>query len=297
MDSKHLHPGSSGDVVDPMLADLTSALARTKNPEFARDHNVLQPQVAPFRRLSWKEIAVQIPLELKQIEDSTEELRAPVEQDLPTADAENPMQEAPPTQAVQEAHKAFESPVTEDFLEPKPACPVEPAIDEAMIKRIREDAYAEGLSAGKAITENEREAELAAQYTQLQQLMSSLSSDKVIDMDIVTHSIKNAVLSLASDRIGIELADMPEPLLMRLDSLLNNLSHLIGKREVYVSPDDVPLLQKFLDNQPNPPLIHLQSEPALLRGDARVRIGGAEVTDLLRDRARHFFSEDTPEVL
>ena len=90
---------------------------------------------------------------------------------------------------------------------------------------------------------------------------------------------------------------MPDPLLTRFETMLDNLSHLVGKREVFVSPDDVAILQKCLTDQPNSPSINLRADPELLRGDARVRVGGAEVTDLLRDRARHFFNEKTPEVL
>jgi flagellar assembly protein FliH len=297
MDNQPFSESSSGDPVDSQRVDLTDVLARTKKPDFARTDNKLQPQAAPFRRLSWIDIAIQVPQEPELIEDYVVEPHISAEQNLPTTNPESLIQEAPTAQPPEPAHQEAESSGDEDVLELKPTDPPEPAIDEKMLQSIRDDAYAEGLSAGKAMTENEREAELSVQYTQLQRLISSLSSDKVVDMDIVTQSIRDAVLSLASDRIGLEITDMPDPLLVRFETMLNNLSHLVGKREVFVSPDDVPILQKCLSDQPNPPLIHLQGEPELLRGDVRVRVGGAEVTDLLRDRAQNFFNEKTSEVL
>ena len=297
MDNQPFPASSSGGSVDSQRVNLSDVLARTKKPDFALTDNKLQPQDAPFRRLSWVDIAIKVPQEPELIEDSVVEPNILAEHNSPTTNPESLIQVAPAIQALQPAHKESESSEAEDVLELQSTGPAEPAINEEMLQSIRDDAYAEGLSAGKAMTENEREAELTVQYTQLQRLISSLSSDKVVDMDIVTHSIKDAVLSLASDRIGIEVTDMPDPLLTRFETMLNNLSHLVGKREVFVSPDDVPILQKCLTDQPNPPSIHLRGEPELLRGDARVRVGGAEVTDLLRDRARHFFNEETPEVL
>ena len=44
---------------------------------------------------------------------------------------------------------------------PEPRHPPAPPVDEAMHQRIRDDAYAEGFSAGKAITQGEREVALA----------------------------------------------------------------------------------------------------------------------------------------
>ncbi|WP_424178200.1 FliH/SctL family protein [Yoonia sp. TsM2_T14_4] len=186
-------------------------------------------------------------------------------------------EEAPPPQAEAPAHPVEQT--------PEPRHPAAPPVDEKMLQRIRDDAYAEGLSTGKAITQSEREAELAAQFTQLQELTVSLGSEQVFDMDVVARSIEDAVLTLASERIGVALTDMPEPLLLRLDTLLDNLAHLLGTREVFVCPEDVPLLQKCLDTHPNPPLIYLRGDPTMQRGDARLRVGGAEVSDLLRDRA------------
>jgi len=260
--------------------DLADLLSKNKDPAFALVDSAARQSDQTFRPLSWEQIAVRIPLE----PDLThEDSLAPVA--LPELDAVLPegallspddTPEETPTPAV------LAQPVEQA---PEPRHPAAPPVDEKMLQRIRDDAYAEGLSAGKAITQSEREAELAAQFTQLQELTVSLGSEKVFDMDVVARSIEDAVLTLASERIGVALTDMPEPLLMRLDTLLDNLAHLLGTREVFVCPEDVPLLQKCLDTHPNPPLIYLRGDPTLQRGDARLRVGGAEVSDLLRDRA------------
>jgi len=256
--------------------DLADLLSKNKNPAFALVDSASRQSDQTFRPLSWEQIAVRIPVETELTHDDS---HAPVT--VPELDAAMPEGALLPLDDTPE-ETAPPPPVERA---PEPRHPTAPPVDEKMLQRIRDDAYAEGLSAGKAITQSEREAELAAQFTQLQELIVSLGSEQVFDMDVVARSIEDAVLTLASERIGVALTDMPEPLLMRLDTLLDNLAHLLGTREVFVCPDDVPLLQKCLDTHPNPPLICLRGDPTMQRGDARLRVGGAEVSDLLRDRA------------
>ncbi|EAQ07427.1 hypothetical protein SKA53_11358 [Yoonia vestfoldensis SKA53] len=267
---------------DPDQLNLAELLSKHKDPAFALVASASRQSDQTFRPLSWAQIAIKIPVETALAdEDSLAPIAASaMGTDLP----EEPLlsgddlpEEAPPPQAEAPAHPIEQA--------PEPRHPAAPPVDEKMLQRIRDDAYAEGLSTGKAITQSEREAELAAQFTQLQELTVSLGSEQVFDMDVVARSIEDAVLTLASERIGVALTDMPEPLLLRLDTLLDNLAHLLGTREVFVCPEDVPLLQKCLDTHPNPPLIYLRGDPTMQRGDARLRVGGAEVSDLLRDRA------------
>jgi flagellar assembly protein FliH len=267
---------------DPDQLNLAELLSKHKDPAFALVASASRQSDQTFRPLSWAQIAIKIPVETALAdEDSLAPIAASaMGTDLP----EEPLlsgddlpEEAPPPQAEAPSHPVEQAPESRH--------PAAPPVDEKMLQRIRDDAYAEGLSTGKAITQSEREAELAAQFTQLQELTVSLGSEQVFDMDVVARSIEDAVLTLASERIGVALTDMPEPLLLRLDTLLDNLAHLLGTREVFVCPEDVPLLQKCLDTHPNPPLIYLRGDPTMQRGDARLRVGGAEVSDLLRDRA------------
>ena len=272
------------------LADL---LSKNKDPAFSLVDSASRQTDRTFRRLSWSEMAVKIELEPDVIDEAS--LLPEVASELVPAMSQAEFLSADDTpDEAQSAPTEVLPPTAPRALEP--SHPVSPKLDDAMILRIRDDSYAEGLSAGKAITHSEREAELAAQFTQLQKLTVSLGSDQVFDMDVVARSIEDAVLTLASERIGVALTDMPEPLLKRLEGLLDNLAHLLGTREVFVCPDDIPLLQKCLDTHPNPPLIYLRGDLTMQRGDARLRVGGAEVSDLLRDRATSLLRKSGAEV-
>lgn len=286
------------DTHDARQVELADMLSKCKDAPFALLDSASRQIDRTFRRLSWSQIAVRLELEPDALDTDNflpevavevpgiqpDELSAtdlPDELPPQSAEALSPIEVFPPTTT----HRSDQTD------------PMERDLDETVIQSIRDEAYAEGLSAGKAITQSEREAELAAQFAQLQKLMVSLGSEQVFDMDVVARSIEDAVLTLASERIGIELTLMPEPLLTRLEGLLDNLAHLLGKREVFLSPEDIPLLQKCLDSHPNPPLIYLRGDPTMQRGDAKLRVGGAEVSDLLRDRATTLLRDNATELV
>ena len=232
-----------------------------------------------FRALSWSDVAVPLPDPPTDPVENTAADEAAIESaELPAADEphaapaelETPLPEPEPA----------EPEVPADMpAEPEP--PQAPAIDEAELQRIRDDAYAEGLSAGKAMTESEREEELRAQLERLEQIITRLSADDLIETDVLSARIQASVLELASQRIGFALEDMPQVMTTRIEGLMADMAHLAGIRELFVAPDDLELVQRGLDAQKVPSNVQLRADPSLHRGDARLRVGGAEISDTL----------------
>jgi flagellar assembly protein FliH len=278
--------------------DLAKVLARIRKPVFERENNAPGTSKATFHLLSWAELAIQIPSE----PEPAEEQQAELDHTRPSSEEYTLLDETTSLEgqaAELDGDGVASDPTTvmqgPEFIAPTP--PAAPIMDKAMIQKIKDEAYAEGLSAGKAMTESEREAELSAQFIQLQQLMTALNSADVFDMEAAANSIEDAVLTLASERIGMVLTDMTEPLARRLETLLDSLAHLIGIREVFVAPEDILLMQRCIDEHPNPPALHLRSDPSMQRGDARLRVGGAEVADLLRDQAPSMLTKKSVEAV
>jgi flagellar assembly protein FliH len=274
----------------PQPVDLASVLAQVRNPVFKRENNAPGKVETKFRLLSWAKLAIKIPLESEPAEEQQVEPdhTRPSGQENTLLDETTSLEGQAAELGDDKVASAVASDSTTAMQSPElivPAPPPAPVMDEVMIQKIRDEAYDEGLSAGKAMTESEREAELATQFIQLQQLMTALNSADVLDIEAVANSIEDAVMTLASERIGMALTDMTEPLARRLETLLDSLAHLIGIREVFVAPEDMSLMQRCIDEHPNPPALHLRSDPSMQRGDARLRVGGAEIADLLRDQA------------
>jgi len=278
--------------------DLANVLAQVGNPVFERNNNAPGTNETTFRLLSWAKLAIKIPLEPEPAEEQqvVPDNTRPLGEENTLLDESTSLEGQAAELGDDKVASAGAIDSTTAMQGPQLIVPA-PVMDEVMIQKIKDEAYGEGLLAGKAMTESEREAELATQFAQLQQLMTALNSADVFDMQAAANSIEDAVLTLASERIGMVLTDMTEPLSRRLETLLDSLVHLIGIREVFVAPEDMSLMQRCIDEHPNPPALHLRSDPSMQRGDARLRVGGAEVADLLRDQAPSVLAKKSVETV
>ena len=270
----------------PPAANIEALLALGRSAttgQFAK--TVRSTSDTTFRALSWSDVAVpladQPPVPVEDTpegetttdpEDTNETTKIPAEDDHPSEPVE--------TEATPEPEVDPDPEIAED-AQPSDEPPAPPAIDEAELQRIRDDAYAEGLSAGKAMTESAREHELSVQLQQLEQIIARLGADDLIETDVLSGRIHASVLELASQRIGFALEDMPDVMITRIETLIADMAHLAGIRELFVAPDDLELVRRGFDSHQNPPPLQLRSDPSLHRGDARLRVGGAEISDTL----------------
>lgn len=275
-------------------ANMGDILQGLQGRGFAKDGDMPRKASGSFRHLTWRDLAVQHPVALVEPDPAPELASEDFGPDgAGEADAEgdagNPdATEADGPAASQSADPSVElrNPVRRETDVIVPAAASAPAVDEQMLQKIRDDAYAEGLSAGKAMTENEREAELTQQFDRLRALIERMEATDVLDIATMSKSLKLAVLELASQRVGLLLTEMPDILAERIETLVQNLSHLSGQRELFLAPDDVPLVQNGYLARQNSLQLHIVADPALRRGDARLRIGGAEMSDLMSEMAK-----------
>lgn len=272
-------------------AALLQALDHLRGHKFAKDQDAPRPQAAPFRALSWSDLAVRLSVKSAERDAPEQEAAADSDRDAGYTPPDGPEPDPPPARQHEEGDEAAtlaDLPVVEDahhtpMPDPQPIEPQAPTLDQAALQKMLDDAYAEGLSAGKAMTESEREAELSAQFERLDQIMARLEAPDLLDIGALATSINKAVLALASQRVGCVLDEMPERLVHNIDQLLENLAHLSGQRELFLSPEDLGLVGAFFSTRQTAPLVQVQADPALLRGDVRLRIGGVEMTDVLAD--------------
>jgi flagellar assembly protein FliH len=260
----------------PPAANIEALLALGRSAttgQFAK--TVRSTSDTTFRALSWSDVAVPLADQPPVPVEDTPEGETTADAEDTSETTEIPAEDDHPSEPVEP------DPEIAEDAQPSDGPPAPPAIDEAELQRIRDDAYAEGLSAGKAMTESAREHELSVQLQQLEQIIARLGADDLIETDVLSERIHASVLELASQRIGFALEDMPDVMITRIESLIADMAHLAGIRELFVAPDDLELVRRGFDSHQNPPPLQLRSDPSLHRGDARLRVGGAEISDTL----------------
>ena len=194
----------------------------------------------------------------------------------------DPSGEAPlAVEGLETAVPAAADPVQAAPLNLAPAPP--PMIDEAQKQKIREEAYHEGFSAGKAMTESEREAELAERIADLDRLVGALSDPELLDIDLLSAQIRQSVLSLATERAGSQIDNFPEPFLDRLETMLRNVQHMSGKRELFVCQADLDVINAGLPDYKDLSQVKMRVDARLGRGDVKMRVGGGEISDLFEN--------------
>ncbi|HCW84857.1 MAG: FliH/SctL family protein [Planktotalea sp.] len=290
--------------VDYIPTDLQTVLSGMRGSEFARDSKAPGAAKPVFKALNWQEMAVKVvipdPVVEPVLEDVSDAIDTDTVENAIEADFASEIQTLGGAAARVVADEAPTQPIRPATEEPPDVSAQAQALlaelEKEKLQVLQDDAYAEGFSAGKAMTENQREAELTAQFAALEQIVASLSAPDLLDTEALSQNINAAVFELASERIGFALEDMPELLMNRIDRLLDRLAHLSADRTLFVAPEDLGLVQLGLDDTETQPRIELRSDPALSRGDARLRVGGAEICDILEvNHVAPLEPEDQPE--
>ena len=307
--------GEFGEDNSPMSSfNVAKAMARAKEAAFILKADAGSGDDQVFRKLIWSDVAP--PVRMRSESEPTSETLAdetasdsettgevdaveaePAADDgwdtaLKAADAADGRSTFDPAASTTTDDAATKQTATDDAAAaPNEAAPVnlapiplQPAvIDEAEKEKIREEAYQEGFSAGKAMTESAREAELDGRIADLDRVIKALSDPNLLDTEMFSSQIKQSVLRLATERAGSQIDNLPGPFLGRLETMLRNAQHMAGQRELFVSKADLEIIQEALPQYKDLASVSLHVNPKFDRGDVKLRVGGGEITDLFEE--------------
>jgi len=150
--------------------------------------------------------------------------------------------------------------------------------------------YGDGVAAGRSAAETELraaiEAEAAAKFAEkiiaFETALAGLIKPQALETERLSHSLQAAVVKLAEARIGAAIEDLPELLISRIDALAEAAGRKTAAGRVFLHPDDHAVMAPIMAGRPDPVVI--AADPALRRGDIRIRFDGIEVDDLLSQR-------------
>jgi flagellar assembly protein FliH len=161
--------------------------------------------------------------------------------------------------------------------------------------------HAEGVTAGRTAAENElrvtiqaeNEANFADRVSVFETALMELAKPQSVDIELLSQSIQEAVIRLASARIGMAIDELPEIMLTRIGALAEAAGKKALDGQVTMHPDDCAVIAPIIAATPDPLVI--EADATLKRGDIRIRFDGIELDDLIDQRlSRSKPSGDVP---
>lgn len=168
--------------------------------------------------------------------------------------------------------------------------PAPPPID---IDAERASAHADGFAAGRAQGDAEghargmaegqarAEADLAEARALFETAALRLSHLEAAGLGALTDTIAAAVKTLAAQRAGQIIDEMPAPFLNRVEALADRVAQGVSAVTVRLNPDDLAVIKPHLAGSDLLNGDRIGADDTLSRGDVDIRSGAVQLRDVL----------------
>ena len=156
------------------------------------------------------------------------------------------------------------------------------AIENAAIR------YDEGYRAGVEVGKNEMQDALEQKFSEQQNtfdaLITSLTRMSFAETKELEIDIQAAILSLASERAGVAIQDMPESFLARIEHLMSRAGNSVDNPIIKLNRDDLIHITKAKEQSKTFSKMRFIEEARLNHGDISINLAGIEIEDILENR-------------
>ena len=155
-----------------------------------------------------------------------------------------------------------------------------------------EAARKEGIEIGKKMAFSEIETDQTKSVETLNLLIKNIKNKETIDKSELMNSITNVIITLASERAGLEIDKTPEILKKKILAFVDEIEHASKKVVVNLNPNDAELIKEISKEPFFTENIELKENSELFRGDFILQMGTIEMGNLISKQL--FISE--PEI-
>ncbi len=155
-----------------------------------------------------------------------------------------------------------------------------------------EAARKEGIEIGKKMAFSEIEIDQKKSVEALNMLIKNIKNKEIIDKSELMNSIINVIITLASERAGLEIDKTPEILKKKILAFVDEIEHASKKVIVNLNPKDAELIKEISKDPYFVENIELKENSELFRGDFILQMGTIEMGNLISKQL--FISE--PEI-
>ena len=156
------------------------------------------------------------------------------------------------------------------------------AIENAAIRY--DEGYRAGVEAGKNEMKNALEKKFSEQQNTFDALITSLTKMSFAETKELEIDIQAAILSLASERAGVAIQDMPESFLARIEHLMSRVGNSVDSPVITLNRDDLIHITKAKELFETLSKIRFIEEARFNHGDISINLAGIEIEDILENR-------------
>jgi flagellar biosynthesis/type III secretory pathway protein FliH len=156
------------------------------------------------------------------------------------------------------------------------------AIENAAIRY--DEGYRAGVEAGKNEMKNALEQKFSEQQNTFDALITSLTKMSFAETKELEIDIQAAILSLASERAGIAIQDMPGSFLTRIEHLMSRVGNSVDSPVIKLNRDDLIHITKAKEQSETLSKMRFIEEARFNHGDISINLAGIEIEDILENR-------------
>ena len=156
------------------------------------------------------------------------------------------------------------------------------AIENAAIRY--DEGFRAGVEAGKNEMKNTLEQKFSEQQNTFDALITSLTKMSFAETKELEIDIQAAILSLASERAGVAIQDLPESFLARIEHLMSRVGNSVDSPVITLNRDDLIHITKAKEQSETLSKMRFIEEARFNHGDISINLAGIEIEDILENR-------------
>ena len=144
-----------------------------------------------------------------------------------------------------------------------------------------QEGHAEGLEEGKAAGRAEASAQLERAIQAFEAATEKLIALTEIDSADLADSINTAIMSLASERAGQAIIDLPTAFADRIEALLATVHAVAGEPLIRLNAADFASIKPLVETRERLKNCRFVADASLASGDLKVSVGSIGIDDVL----------------
>ena len=152
-------------------------------------------------------------------------------------------------------------------------------------EKIKKEYYDRGYYEGKKALEAESSEKLNIALDALENTKKSMLNLNATHFIDLREQISQSILALASERAGVEIKNLPELFIKKIEALIESIDQKTRKPIIYLNPEDLESLSNVLNEKEEISEFIFKPNSDLVHGDMIVDLGSIKAKDLSSLRA------------